>query len=744
MKRIAVILFLVFILAWMNQVQKMNWVNFNWFNIPNPEELYLLEYPKNVSGEVMHFEVYSSKKYPCSVFICNATVDKTLTEGYNTIEVGMESCGSDTQTILLCGESLVRFYSHRINSSFSNESIDAKFSAATNKRTLRLDVNFTSKLNDAAYKNFEVKVDGNSLLRPTYLFRNGISESHETEELSLEPGQHTIELSYAGRTLDTKSVSIDAPPFPYIDVVNILLSAAIALVVYREYSTDWLTSFLLFFGASFSALALQLQLHNNLGFSEWIVPFLLALGVVLLWNSKKKQAQIDVFKAVRKEAIIFGVVFTAVIAALVLKFGPVDWWGAYYYRNVQTALEEGNTLFYDKLSYLGRNFTYPPVFFQIASEVSLLLGQYNYESIRLPFHLLAVFVYSVSLYLLFRKFKRWQERVAGATIFATHAFVMIFSSTVTLHVLAYSFMNLSLLLMERKENMLKILSAVFLSFALSAHPTCILLFPVYVYAMGLFKIDWKRISDAAVILISASAISLIFYMPIFMRNGLPYETAPTLWGYFVSYGFIGLVYDLQFLIPIALITALFGVVKKPLQLAVLLLVLAVLANALVAFRINLIIAIMLSFLFPLTFGEELKDSYVMSIFFLFILANLFFIPVLFSGTTTWCEWVYANDMCVKPMRFIDKFTSTSDSVAINPEYGHIETYVGQRKVLADLYVEYAPSDKFYAEYNFYNEQDIRYLQGYNISLMVLDDNGRMRDLAYSDRIYDNSFIHMYR
>jgi hypothetical protein len=744
MKRIAVILFIVFILAWMNQVQKMNWVNFNWFNIPNPEELYLVEYPKNVSGEVMHFEVYSSKNYPCSVYICNATVDKTLAEGYNNIEVGMESCGTDTQTILLCGESQVRFYSHRINSSFSGESIDAKFSATTNKMTVTLDINFTSKLNDAAYKNFEITSDGNTLLRPTYLFHNGITELHETEELTLNPGQHTIELRYAGRTLDTRSVHIEAPPFPYLDLVNIIISAAIALAVYRKYSTDWLTSSLLFFGLSLSALALQLQLHSNLGLSEWIVPLLLALGAALLWNSKNKRTPAQDVSTVKKEAIIFGLIFTTVIAALVLKFGPVDWWGAYYYRNVQTTIEEGNTLFYDKLSYLGRNFTYPPVFFQIASQVSLLLGQYSYESIRLPFHLLAVFIYAVSLYLLFRKFKRWQERLAGAAIFATHAFVMIFSSTVTLHVLAYSFLNMSLLFMERKETVLKILSAVFLSFAISAHPTCILLFPVYVYAMGLFKIDWKRIRDAAVLLISASALSLVFYLPIFMMNGLPYETAPAMWGYFVSYGFIGMVYDLQFLIPIALITALFGVIKKPLQLAALLLVLAVLANALVAYRVNLIVAIMLSFLFPLTFGEELKDSYVLSVFFLFVLANLFFIPVLFSGTTTWCEWVYANDMCVKPMQFIDKFTSTSDTVAINPEYGHIETYVGQRKVLADLYVEYAPSDKFYAAYNFYNDQDAAYLQGYNITLMVLDDNGRLRDLAYYDRIYDNSYIHMYR
>ncbi|QLJ53419.1 MAG: hypothetical protein Sv326_1244 [Candidatus Fermentimicrarchaeum limneticum] len=447
---------------------------------------------------------------------------------------------------------------------------------------------------------------------------------------------------------------------------------------------------------------------------------------------------------VEREAIIFGIIFTLVIAVLILRFGPVDWWGAYYYRNVQNALEQGNTLFYDDLSYLGRNFTYPPVFFQIASEISLLLGATNYESIRLPFHLFVVFVYAVSMYLLFRNFKTWQQRVAGASLFATHAFVMIFSATVTLHVVAYTFMNISLLLLEKRESVLKILSVVFLSVALSAHPTSIVLFPVYVYAVGRFKIDWDRFKNAAITLVTASFLSLIFYLPLFIINGLPYETASNLWGYFLSYGFVGVLYDMQFLLPLVLITSLFAVIRKPFQLAALLLVLAVLVNAFIAFRVNLIVTIMLSFLFPMVFGEKLKDALVLSVFFVFILANMLLIPVLFSGTTRWCRWVYADDMCTKPMQFIDTFTSTGERVAINPEYGHLETYIGQRKVLADLYVEYAPSDKFYAEYNFYEKADPTYLEGYNITLLVLDDTDHLRDIEDADRVYDNGFVHMYR
>jgi hypothetical protein len=201
----------------------------------------------------------------------------------------MESCGSDILTILSCGESLVRFYSSRANGSFGAEHIDAKFVAASYKRTVRMEITFNSKLNDTAYKNFEVVVDGKTAIRPTYLFQSGEHEYFNTEELHLEPRNHSIELRYDNRTLDAKDVYIAGQPFPFPDVVDILLSLGIAVLIKRKYQLDWLTSFLIFFGLSFSAIALQLQLQKNLGFNEWLLPLILALALVLVWKSKGKQ-----------------------------------------------------------------------------------------------------------------------------------------------------------------------------------------------------------------------------------------------------------------------------------------------------------------------------------------------------------------------------------------------------------------------------------------------------------------------
>jgi hypothetical protein len=289
MNRIAIILLLVFILAWINQLDKISWASFNWFNIPNPEELYLLEYPKTVSGTALQFDAYSSKNYICSIYLCNTTLEKRLVEGRNRIELSTQGCGEEMLTILSCGESLIRFYSYKTNRSFTDEHIDAKFSAIPNKRIVGIDIVFSSKLNDAAYKNFEISVDGKTAIRPTYFFKNGEHESYVSEELHLEPGNHHIELRYENRTLDTKDVLIAGQPFPLQDVVDILLSLGIAALVRRKYKLDWLTSSLMFVGLSFSTIALQLQLQKNLGFNEWLLPLILALALVLVWKLKEKQ-----------------------------------------------------------------------------------------------------------------------------------------------------------------------------------------------------------------------------------------------------------------------------------------------------------------------------------------------------------------------------------------------------------------------------------------------------------------------
>jgi|GEM_PF-3236213 len=289
MEKIAIIFLLVFILAWNSYMEKISWIPFNWFNIPVTEELYLIEYPKEISSNAMQFKVYSSKNYTCLLNFCNKTLQKSLTSGFNEIEQSIDDCGQKLSTILSCGESYVRFYSERTNLSSEEQRIEAKIDTKVEKRTLELGINFNTKLNGAAYKNFEILVDGNIALNPTYLFQGGMYASYKNEKISLEPGRHIIELRYGNKTLDKESVSINGQPYPLQTLIDIILSLALAFLINKKYTLDWLTSSLMFFGLSCSAIALQFQLQKNLEFNEWLVPIFLVCMLVLLWKSKKKR-----------------------------------------------------------------------------------------------------------------------------------------------------------------------------------------------------------------------------------------------------------------------------------------------------------------------------------------------------------------------------------------------------------------------------------------------------------------------
>jgi len=445
-----------------------------------------------------------------------------------------------------------------------------------------------------------------------------------------------------------------------------------------------------------------------------------------------------------KDAIVFALLVVLYVFLLESTLGNIDIWGAYYYRHVQNTLERGTTLYYDELSYLGRNFTFPPTFFEFAASVSKLLGVMNFESIRIPLHLSIVALFFLSTYMLFNNFKTREQKLLASLIFASQSFVMITATGITLHIFSYLLLNVSVILFSRKEPLLKLVSALALSVAFAAHPTSLLFFPVYVYAAGLFKMDrWKLLETGANCAL-AVLLSLPFYIPIFIRSGLPYEIVPAQWGYMLSYGIGGVMFDFQFSSALLVASILYGLYKKEFRLPTLIMLGFLLVDLFVTFRANMLVTIMLSVLFPQLFSKYMKNDTLLSLFFAIPLTNLILIPVIYSGTTAWCTWGVANKMCIQPMQYINHYTSQDTTVAINPEYGHLEAYYGGRPVLADLYVEYADYEKFRAENEFYWKSNASEVRKYNISIFVLDDIGVKKNIPDADRIYDNGFIHISR
>jgi hypothetical protein len=334
-----------------------------------------------------------------------------------------------------------------------------------------------------------------------------------------------------------------------------------------------------------------------------------------------------------------------------------------------------------------------------------------------------------------------RERLLASLMLTLYTFYFITNVSVTLHALSFGMLNSSVILFRRRGALESALGVAALTMAFSIHPVSLFAFPVYAYATGGLSIDVRK---SALFGVGAVLFSLPLYLPIFLRSGLPNEIVPTQWGYFHTFGVQGLYFDMLFLFPLSILAIAYGFKRREKLNAAILLGLFIAASY-VSYRANILLAVFLAGFFPRLFRKDIKDGALYALILLTLLLNAAFLPVIYSGVTDWCSWGSTNRMCESPMLFIAMHTPTQSRVAIDPELAHLEAYLGKRAVLADLYVEYADEDKFFAESSFFFDQNLEPLEPYGIDLLVLNDKGGVkRSLDGVDRVYDNGYIHVFR
>ena len=145
------------------------------------------------------------------------------------------------------------------------------------------------------------------------------------------------------------------------------------------------------------------------------------------------------------------------------------------------------------------------------------------------------------------------------------------------------------------------------------------------------------------------------------------------------------------------------------------------------------------------FAKWLKDERIYAVLVaLFILPNFLIGAVVLSGTQYYCSWGLANEMCKSPMEYLAFYTPGDSKVAVDPLYGHLETWVGRRPVLADLYVEYADPQKWAAENDFAWNGNSSRAEAYGATVFILHDFYKTPRSLPFDRTYDNGFMHVFR
>lgn len=737
-----ILLFIALVVFSIKYAEKIQQTSFNWFKIPEVKELYLLDYEKEAAKN-LRFEVYSSDSISCEISICGYKRTVNLSKGNNILYQDISFCELNKISFLniSCDNRQNFFYIKRILPSDIEDEI--KFTNISLVKSngyyfLQLEGNVIVK--NSGYKKLDISLDNLPILSPAYYFESGQNKFFFSEKIKIPPGNHKLKIDAFNESVE-KDFLIEKKVFSVDNLLLTLSAFSISLLLKKKYKFDILLTILIFFSFFSLYQVFQFQLAKNFNLSSWLLPVLsvVFLGIIY-WKKVKKPSPFNFSTDVKKEVLIFTALYVILVLLLKIFIGPHDIWWPYYSRNVENTYLNGNTFFVDDLSYLGRDFTYPPAFFGFASQITELLNAKSFFIVQQYLHIILVALFATTSYLLFANLKTRRQRIIAVLIYSSLVFTFLTSVAGTLHTFSFFILNLSVISFNLGYP-IRNLTPFLLSLAFATHPITLVLFVAYVYVTNSFRINLRQIFLVGTI---AVMISLLFYIPIFIKAGLPYEIVPKKWGYLLTFGVSGMVFDYQFLIPLIFISILYGLVRRGYRLPSIALLLLVLINIYVAYRVNMIVSILLAGIFSIMFSDYFRNKLIFSLVLIAVLLNFAFATVMYSGTTDWCTWGAINKICTSPMLYLSNHTSTKESVAINPEFGHLETYLGQRKVLADLYVEYADEKKFVAENNFYQNSDISFLKNYDISLFVLDDIGKKRNIMEADRIYDNEFFHIFR
>ena len=717
--RTAQIFLLVALVYLYLQWAKMDEIHgFLWFTRPHSNEIYFTDYPKLV-GSQSEFTVYSNTAVSCS--LCGSNV--ALHEGLNRLSFVPDSCAGNVVR-LDCGDKNLSFSFVRVQT-LPRESVSASVSPSVEARSLNLRLSGSGTAN--GYHALEIFIDGRLASSPLHMLNGTFSF---TESVPVQPGEHAYEVIYNGEVLASGVFAVPSPFSPSA------FSTALLCVAIVLWDAGWLR-LPIFIVLAVASLVVEFRLQQiGAGF---FVP--VALAGFLFYRIARKARRVQEDSNLALEAAVFGAAFTGLILVLNIAISTYDIWGAYYFRHAEQTFAHGTTDYWDRLSYLGRPSTYPPIFFEFAAQFTRLLGfaARSYEDVRVPLDLLLSFTYAASSYLVFRRFP-FNQRLFAAAIVVTLWGTLMTAAGIGIHLLAFTLMNCAVILLDSNP----LLAAVSLALGFAAHPLAMLFYPFLVFSANGFRMSRGEVLSALLIAAAGVLLSLPFYIPIFFRAGLPYEIVPQRWGYLLSYGLDGIRFSLNFLLPLALVTIAFALHRRMLALPALLLLALILMTAYVSLRLDMAVAIVLAGLAPSVFERELDDARFLRLALLsYILPNVLVGAVVMNGTTYYCAWGLSNEMCSSPMEYLSRYAPTESAVALNPIYGHLEAYLGKRPVLADLYVEYADYEKFKAESDFYENGNITGLLRYNVSYAILDDFPKPRALPW-DRIYDNGYMHAFR
>lgn len=399
-------------------------------------------------------------------------------------------------------------------------------------------------------------------------------------------------------------------------------------------------------------------------------------------------------------------------------------WNVYYERQARETFYNAHVPEWDNLSYLGRKMTYPPGYFTLKATFLWLLSL-NYDLIGdIVFELFSNIAFVISLVFLTGKLKlRMVNRLLVILFFSSSLFVFTLLSAHLLHVSSLALLFFSLgFAIDKNDSKKQILSGILLGASALIHPFSLFLFIIFFLGiLSTFKID----SFNAEMLLLPLIIALIIYLPILLNLSLPRAALPEEWGWLLSGG-LRLSDEFVLLIPIIVCSLFIGFLRKETRLLSALVLFFLLFYSLISFRVNIII----SFLSALLVARLIENKKTAMLLLIIIFLNFASSVFILCYTDNLGSYLSKETF----MAINSLLNTSEEEIIADPIFGHAITFIAQKKVLADLYVEYADEEKLRDAIEFGLTGNLSIARKWGINLAFTT-----HDCKDWNRIYDNGY-----
>ena len=614
--------------------------------------------------------------------------------------------------------------------------------------------------------SFSILFNNVHAYEPVEIFVNGVldhkvypvqGENNFIENVDLTEGKNSILVKFRDTTLEGEVEFIPAQRMDFYAGLILFIFGFFIMVFFVYAKEDFVYKIALSIMSLLSlmiAIGFALNLVGMLSLFSFITIFIIALIVLLAFYRKNfsftklKRKEITDFSHPFFMLIFVGVVIVT-LAFNVFTVTNYSYWNTYYERQSDGLIQNFSQQNFDELSYLGRDVGFIPGYFFLEAGVAWIFGIDGVALFAVVFaiaNVLFIFaLFALGKSLGFSKnripifyFLLWAENFIRASLIVSPR-----------HALSLSFflIAMALLIANRK----KVASGISLGFAAFIQTPVFAAFP-FLYFIISRKINLR---DLLKVLIIAAVIFVIFVLPIFLNLGMLSQAEKSNWGYLLSYTPVALFMDIGPLLIFFLLFTVFDIFKKDFEwdfYKAKLLIASIIGLIFLMFisaRWNIFCTIGLAVFIVLAIPEKsLKNKH-----FVRLLAVLILLFALLTATGIHTSQI--SNAQLSPFNYLGEFSSSQENVLADPMFGHDIAFFSERKVLADLAVEYAPEEKLVDSFNFLVDKDYSVLTKYDIRWVLNQNHYINREAAggiYSetpvefdklDKVYTNDLMYIH-